>query len=455
MIGNKIYFLLGRDLGFDSGEEDSDFSMRRNKRSQNKRRIYSSSSEDSSDSERIPSAKRKREDSRNKNTSSSTSKSGESSTGGKNLQKEDESRKLKLSMLAELWPEEERPQSLKGEALADLSMQDMLAFVKLKTDKSKEEADSVDIFQGDKVQPTITWPEQKDNGTTELHPARFSRMPTTSPKEWYHLVPLKRTPILRHLPLYYSGADNMVSIKTVELLQDRTKSLSLKHFHSANLYVTSKTKKEVTKFTADGCTKSFDFNWENPTTLQQLQEAVINYASLLQNIWPYDHTGISLLRLLVKFNWISGAEDFNVRKEVLPTFFANVMSQNCARASNGKAPMSFKAMEDILKDVLLRNGIDASVPLDGYSKKNSKGKDQNNGKQGDRFGQRSTGGNRKPAELNGLQVCFNFNKGQCRNATEKGGCKDGYGRRFAHCCNVYTQGKGHCLKPHCRRDHQY
>ena len=83
-------------------------------------------------------------------------------------------------------------------------------------EKEKHEGNS-DIAKDGKQHTTI-FKEEADNGTDKLHKARWCRMPTTCPSTWYKNVPLKRTPVIRSLPLEFSGSMNMVAQKSVEVL---------------------------------------------------------------------------------------------------------------------------------------------------------------------------------------------------------------------------------------------
>ena len=57
---------------------------------------------------------------------------------------------------------------------------------------------------------------------------------------------------------------------------------------------------------------------------------------------------------------------------------------------------------------------------------------------------------RTPARHNGMPVCFGYNNGNCTRlapGTQAKQCVDG-SMTFAHVCNFYVKGVGHCLADH-------
>ena len=127
---------------------------------------------------------------------------------------------------------------------------------------------------GDPDPPLLTYREKTDDGKTSFHRARFERAPTVSQEIWYSNVPLKRSPIIRNLPLSHSGSQFAVSSKTIEAMHDRSRSLTLKQFFQANFNVSSKPGKETTSYSKGQQTKSFDYDWEELTSIPQIQGRV-------------------------------------------------------------------------------------------------------------------------------------------------------------------------------------
>ncbi len=45
-----------------------------------------------------------------------------------------------------------------------------------------------------------------DDGVSKLHPARFERQPLAPPAKWWAQVPVKRTSIIKKIPLRHLGS---------------------------------------------------------------------------------------------------------------------------------------------------------------------------------------------------------------------------------------------------------
>ena len=97
-------------------------------------------------------------------------------------------------------------------------------------------------------------------------------------------------------------------------------------------------------------------SWETPQSLQQLQECLVNYALLNQQLHPWDPTALMLWRLLVKYRWISATDDYSMRRGVITSLFEAVSRTNASRACNGFPPMSFKDQGDVIK-IKLKFGL--------------------------------------------------------------------------------------------------
>jgi len=91
-------------------------------------------------------------------------------------------------------------------------------------------------------------------------------------KKWWRRIPRSRSHIFKNLPLQFSGANNKISPKTIQLMHDRAEILTFKMFHTGNVNVSSKPIKRVEKREEDGVHSTLDFNWEAPTSLSQVTE---------------------------------------------------------------------------------------------------------------------------------------------------------------------------------------
>ena len=109
------------------------------------------------------------------------------------------------SILAEIWPVADRPPALQIKKVVNRkSMEEITAIYKMKNEKDKlEGAGDISV---DGKQPVIMFQKKSDDGQYKLHPARWLRLPTTDPSSWCDQVPLKTNPIIRNMPLEYSGS---------------------------------------------------------------------------------------------------------------------------------------------------------------------------------------------------------------------------------------------------------
>lgn len=378
-------------------------------------------------------------------------------------------------LLKESWPIEDRPMALRDkETVNKKSMDTLLACFKMKVEKDKNDGGG-DIAKDGK-QITVIFKKEADNGTDKLHKARWCRMPTTCPSTWYKDVPLKRSPIIRNLPLEYSGSMNMVAQKTIELIHNRANAYQLKHFFVGNINVENKSRKDFFNWEDGKLAKEQDLSWESPQSLQQIQEALINWSIINQQLYPFDCTPLMLQRLLVRYRWIQSAPNYIGRRNIISTLFEVMSRTNASRAVNNGTPLSYKELEELLKDILLKNGVSPEVPLPSIPKDSGQEFASNsgqatrggsgysaNGRGGGRggFGNRGRGGstptnNRPQAMFENYPVCYGYNTldgRPCLKVKQGNGCKDG-DKWFAHVCNKYVAGKGFCLQRHPKSEHR-
>ena len=315
-------------------------------------------------------------------------------------------------------------------------------------------------FTKDTLPGTTSFKEGKDDGIKKLHPARFLRLPLSNPKKWWGKVPSSRSHRYRNIPLKFTGCHGQVSEKTIEAAHDRANAHQLKHFYGQNVTVSSKPFKKFERKDEDGVSTITDYLWEDPATLGQVQDAIINYQAVTQQIWPYDLTPTILSKVLIKYKWIQNGETHKDKVQAATSFFNSVMRENAGRAVRNETIMDFNEMEQLLKDTLTAHGISCAVPIGRIPrveqvqavKKPMEQRPSNR----QSFKKPASGSSKfQPARVNGLGCCYAFNDSGCNNPTQlKSGCKDAMGREFAHFCNKYlTQTEKHCLKPHPRAKH--
>ena len=97
----------------------------------------------------------------------------------------------------------DRPENLKSDKkINQLSLDEAIEICKLSAKRAKLDTTSLD---------TDDAPEKKyykkftDDGVSKLHPARFDRQPIAPPSKWWSQVPVKRTNIIKKIPLRHLG----------------------------------------------------------------------------------------------------------------------------------------------------------------------------------------------------------------------------------------------------------
>ena len=418
----------------------------RRKTKNKRRRIASSSSSRSSSPNSEP-------DTRKRSYSSSSGSSNEEGQGAK----------TNYDILKDVRPGEARLMRNQKTKINQMSMSEVLDLVKL-----KRAADQANIgeassrFSKDKPPKPRKFKEETDDSVRHLHKARFLRAPLSDLKKWWRMMPAARSHIYKTIPLKFSGSQSKISDKTIGFLHDRAKALTIKNFHSQNVCVAAKPMKKIERKDAEGLVTLFDYSWEEPSSLAEFTEALINYISAMQQLWPLDPTGIIMLRLINTYKWVSVAYELKEKVSVLAAYFNGVLQENAGRAIRGEVILDYKEHEDILKLALTSHNLPSSVPTGRIPKLNQDRNvkrtvhTSNPSSSGYNSSFRKDRQNQRPkATFNGLGVCYAFNNGSCKSQSTPAGCKNA-GREFAHVCNVYVDQKSSfCLAKHPRSSHKF
>ena len=371
-------------------------------------------------------------------------------------------------MLEDILPAEARLFKGQKAKLNKMSMGEVLDLVKLKREAEQASlGENSSKYSKDRAPKSKTFKQQSDDGFKELHKARFLRAPLSSTGKWWKHIPSARTHIYKNLPLKFSGSQGKISEKTIGILHDRAKSLTVKNFHSQNACVAAKPMRKIERKDAEGLVTLYDYSWEEPASLSEFTEALVNYMVALQQLWPLDPTAIIMLRIINQYKWISAANELREKISVLASFFNAVLEENRGRAVRGETILDFKEQEDVLKSTLTAHNLSCSIPTSRFQKlepeQHTKGRNKfttqsqfgmaNNSYQGRRD---RTQPSRPRAQSNGLGVCYAFNNGSCRSSPTATGCKNANtNRELAHVCNVYVESKSaFCLEKHPRSKHR-
>ena len=365
------------------------------------------------------------------------------------------------SLLARFWAVEDRPDFLQcPNTVNKLPLDNLMVFHKSYLE-SAGASGLKQVKKGDPDPPVLVYKEKKDDGLLSLHKARFERSPIKNPEEWYHMVPIKRSPIIKKMPLEHTGSQFAVSDQCVESLHDRSRAVDLHKFYVGNFNVRSKPQRETTTYSVEGQVKQVELAWEECGTIDHIKEALVNYLAINQQLWPLDTTGVSMLRLMFKYRWVSFCADSKVRREIICSWFHMVSLQNASNALNDKPPISFECQEKTLREVVEKRNIKFEVPTNSYTIPK---KEYEKSAQGGRVGNNTQTGSsgrlgttqqnlKQVATYRGNMVCYSYNNLKTCAGLLPGGksCKKG-DKTLEHVCNLFANGN-FCLKPHPRKKH--
>ena len=308
----------------------------------------------------------------------------------------------------------------------------------------------------------ITFLEETDDCKTDLHPARWLRIPITDPSKWWQKTPKNRNEIFKAIPLKFLGGDNCIAAKTIEKCHDRTNPMLLKHFASENCNIVSKPKQEIRKLNEEGQVVSLtDDAWEAVSNIAAAKEAFLNHATVSYALYPYDPTPLLMQRVMNRYNWISAINDnLKHRVQLIEAFFNAVLQQNANRAINEEVVLSFPEMIDLLKDQLRSARVSTEPPVtkDYAQKPKNQQKQKSNGpnhnQPSSQRGRQS--GNVVYKTADDKLTCYKWNSlyADCNQKPSDIGCEFN-GNKYAHRCSAQNpNGQGICGKAHRRRDHK-
>ena len=120
--------------------------------------------------------------------------------------------------------------------------------------------------------------------------------------------------------------------------------------------------KRLERIGTEGLKMIYNFAWEDPASMAEVTESLVNYMTVLQQLWPYDPTAIIMMRLINKYKWINMSSDLREKILVITTFFNSVLQDNAGRSLWGETVLGFKDQEDLLKAALVAHNLSSSIP---------------------------------------------------------------------------------------------
>ena len=196
--------------------------------------------------------------------------------------------------------------------------------------------------------------------------------------------------------------------------------------------------------------EQLDGDWEAPTKLKGVQEAVVHYAAILRQLWPMDDTPEVLWKVLIRADFGGNHESDANKAGLVTAFFNTVMIENAANAVKRLAPADYRRAREIWLTVLESHGVSglpaSSNPGQGQQKA---------GKKGGASGQKDNGSNRLVAKLGTSFVCHRFNETiGCPRFLMGLGCRGKNNQVFAHVCNYLKNDGKFCLDSHPKFQHK-
>jgi hypothetical protein len=141
-------------------------------------------------------------------------------------------------------------------------------------------------FGRDQAVRATRYKEMKDDGRARLHPARWEREPFVEPREYWSETPLKRDQVFRHLQLAHLGAEGQIRENVIVRMHDTQLDVTLGQMSGPDFVKTSQQGRAD-----DG---------EEPKSIWQIHEALLNYATAMHSLWPFNYAHLVIQRILVE-----------------------------------------------------------------------------------------------------------------------------------------------------------
>lgn len=168
-----------------------------------------------------------------------------------------------------------------------------------------------------------------------------------------------------------------------------------------------------------------------------------------------DQTGDIIGRLLLRYWFISAAQDPKMKVTVICAFFNAVQRLNSKRAANRNVVLNFEEQEKLLKETLAAHGLRSEVPYEGAARNFDRQASSTSYFAPHQASRQKPPMRGKNALVNGMRTCYDYNNGKCTRKPASGGCEGPKGDKFAHNCNVFLKDKNaSCHGKHPRKDHK-
>ena len=256
----------------------------------------------------------------------------------------------------------------------------------------------------------INLPSGRDNGSTELHCARFRPLPAGSDTMWVKqardVVGETGWPACADYDLSGLGLDGLLSSKAyLEIANPASDAITLKLFSSKNSAAFCRENRSIS---FDG-TNSFSIteSLQDLSDRQDIREACWSMLVLAVHVRPYDRSTMNLYSFLTQKNFLEA----ELKPRQVGAFVDHCLSLNRSRWLSKKAPLSVAEMES--EYISFKNRrlqlLQNAQPLGPSNFVNVPAFRQQRDHQARDFQVRDQG----PRQNVGFDACINFNKMMC------------------------------------------
>ena len=374
-----------------------------------------------------------------------------------------------------IWPENERPDGpLKDQNyVCSTPFSTLIELKKMLEERRKKEAwvAGGSVYKLDQLPPSKTWEALTTDNYEKIHPAQGERHPLGTREAYWAIIPAWRQHMYRTLDLRPWGVDSQVPEEAIAILHDRRQKNKLQYYGKINATISSRLLRMKTEHsTSDSSsTTSCVLDWKELVTMRNVWEALINFQIVNSLVWPADHTGILIIKLINEYHSFPDVED-KVKAGVICAFFERVSNHNREKAVRSKPPLDYKELEEELKRCLRANGLKDTPPtiydrIPKVSPENrslvnlqsslpkAKGRGQPQGA--------IAGGQPRQPRLVTVRgpsnkfISWNFNSGSCTRTKHQDGCTDNKGKDFSHHCLGVKANGSYCFSPsHSKKEHR-
>ena len=254
---------------------------------------------------------------------------------------------------SEIYPVEERPPMFKDDVKfnslsGDRAAKVCFSFYELSEKKKVKQTKQNTFEKSDDAIPTLKIPAGEDNALDVIHEeARQMLRPVNKEiKEMMTWLPVKRTEVIRNLPLGVYGLQDSVSTKAVELCHNLSSTLEIKMFSPSNLRSSATSQKQKAFTDSEGklVLESADLYGELET-VYDVMLAWNTLGNIWQKIFPQWPVAQIATRVFLEMKMFAHCHD--KAREASIMFSNRLLAANSSRVANRHGPMSMERSKNL------------------------------------------------------------------------------------------------------------